>query len=177
MGFVQHLNGAVVPQDTTSVLAQKQLHMNAHATAVNGYKYPFVINDVAPLKVDGAHAIDMPLTRTVARPSFVQDVQDQPIVPMVTTPLVTYTHPYQYSIRYAIPPVSKVPTHPYTYGGYLALQPYMQDHPLTNVGVHTMAKREAEADTTSYYGGYYGYPVYYAPVPLPKVTYGRPYWG
>merc|ERR1712242_397229 len=42
VGFTKHLNGAVVPVDTTSVLQQKALHGAAHATAaVNGFKFPF----------------------------------------------------------------------------------------------------------------------------------------
>merc|ERR1711981_847430 len=42
VGFVQHLNGAIVPDDTTSVKAQKALHYTAHVNAaLNGFKSPF----------------------------------------------------------------------------------------------------------------------------------------
>merc|ERR1711876_40269 len=51
VGFTKHLNGAVVPVDTTSVLQQKALHGAAHATAaVNGFKFPFYVRPaVAPV--------------------------------------------------------------------------------------------------------------------------------
>merc|ERR1711944_263703 len=45
IGFTKHLNGAVVPVDTISVLQQKALHGAAHTTAaVNGFKFPFHVS-------------------------------------------------------------------------------------------------------------------------------------
>merc|ERR1712242_424558 len=97
VGFTKHLNGAVVPVDTTSVLQQKALHGAAHATAaVNGFKFPFYV-----------------------RPAPVVKAAEEALVPAKVKPL-SYTYPY--TGGYGLPhPVEKVVTpvaYPYTTYGY-----------------------------------------------------------
>merc|ERR1711976_334110 len=50
-GYVKHMNGAVVPEDTASVKAAKGLHMAAkHNAFMNGYAMPYVpVQQVAPI--------------------------------------------------------------------------------------------------------------------------------
>merc|ERR1711920_205090 len=81
VGFTKHLNGAVVPVDTTSVLQQKALHGAAHATAAfNGYKFPFYVRPaVAPV---------------------VKAVEPTKVVPYI----YPFTYGLQYPSTYGLPP-------------------------------------------------------------------------
>merc|ERR1712223_1649320 len=147
-GFVKHLNGAVVPTDTTSVLEQKALHGAAHATAaVNGYKFPFYVRPaVAPVPVAKAVEPTVPPVKAVETPT------------PYTYPL-TYTYPYTYGLH-----------HPVTYGAHY---PTYGVHHLGK----REAEAEAEADPAvlyaNHYGTYAGYP--YATYGYPYSTYGYPY--
>merc|ERR1712029_925881 len=196
-GYVKHMNGAVVPEDTASVKAAKGLHMAAkHNAALNGYAMPYVyqpmVKPVAPVvtepKVVSYKAPEMkPITYT--KPMvYTKPVVTQPItytVPAahhVAAPITTYTHPIAHT-TYATP---------YVYGAHHLIHkreaeadaesdaqllytnaayttPYMTyGYPYVH---HTIAKREAEgeanADAQYYYGNYYG--------AYPYTTYGYPY--
>ena len=64
VGFTKHLNGAVVPVDTTSVLQQKALHGAAHATAaVNVFKFPFYVRPQVAYSVKKAGWVEEPYQR------------------------------------------------------------------------------------------------------------------
>merc|ERR1712029_799316 len=115
-GYVKHMNGAVVPEDTASVKAAKGLHMAAkHNAVMSGYAMPYVyqpmVKPVAPVvtepKVVSYKAPEMkPITYTV------------PAAHHVAAPITTYTHPIAHT-TYATP---------YVYGAH-----------------HLIHKREAEA--------------------------------
>merc|ERR1712088_901015 len=92
VGFTKHLNGAVVPVDTTSVLQQKALHGAAHATAaVNGFKFPFYVRP----------AVATPTVKAV------EEVVERKVVP--------YTYPLTYGLQY---PYTYGLHHPVTYGAH-----------------------------------------------------------
>jgi len=96
-GFVTHLNGAVVPIDTTGVLQQKALHGAAHATAAfNGFKFPFYVRPaVAPV----VKAVE-PTVKAV-----------EPTVKAVEpTKVVPYIYPFTYGLQYPST------YYPFTYG-------------------------------------------------------------
>jgi len=162
-GFVRHLNGAVVPTDTTSVLDQKALHGAAHATAaVNGYKFPLVYGyDAAEydpvVKPDDRKQPAQPTLKDIALSPLV-DIAMQP--KRVALQYNTYSYPYTYGLH-----------HPVTYGVHYP-----------TYGVHHLGKREAEAEAeadpavlyANHYGTYAGYP--YATYGYPYSTYGFPWY-
>jgi len=151
VGFTKHLNGAVVPVDTTSVLQQKALHGAAHATAaVNGFKFPFYVRP----------AVATPTVKAV-----------EPTVKAVEpwNHVVPYTHPFTYGLQY-----------PYTHGVQtVTYGPHYSTYP--TYGVHHLGKREAEAEAeadpavlyANHYGAYAGYP-YATHATYPYTTYGYP---
>ena len=132
-GYVKHMNGAVVPQDTASVKAAKGLHMAAkHNAALNGYAMPYVyqplVKPVAP--VVKTVEVESPKVVSYKAPvvTYTKPVVTQPITYTVPTahhvaaPITTYTHPIAHT-TYATP---------YVYGAH-----------------HLIHKREAEADADS----------------------------
>merc|ERR1711976_316089 len=136
-GYVKHMNGAVVPEDTASVKAAKGLHMAAkHNAAVNGFVKPYVyqpmVKPVAPLvqtpKVVSYKAPEMKPIAYTKPMVYTKPVVTQPItyaIPAahhVAAPVTTYTHPIAHT-TYATP---------YVYGAH-----------------HLIHKREAEADAES----------------------------
>ena len=174
-GYVKHMNGAVVPDDTASVKAAKGLHMAAkHNAAVNGYAMPYVyqplVKPVAPVvktveveapKVVSYKAPEMkPITYTkplvYAKPMvYTKPVVTQPLtytVPAahhVAAPVTTYTHP-----------IATTYTTPYVYGAH-----------------HLIHKREAEADAESDAQMYYtnAYPTTYTTPYTYANAYTTPY--
>merc|ERR1712012_279787 len=176
-GYVKHMNGAVVPQDTASVKAAKGLHMAAkHNAALNGYAMPYVyqplVKPVAP--VVKTVEVESPKVVSYKAPAvtYIKPVVTQPItytVPAahhVAAPITAYTHPYTYAnpLVYSTPYTTYSVPKTYTY-----TTPYMTyGYPYVH---HTIAKREAEgeanADAQYYYGNYYG--------AYPYTTYGYPY--
>merc|ERR1712012_857917 len=160
-GYVKHMNGAVVPDDTASVKAAKGLHMAAkHNAALNGYAMPYVyqplVKPVAPVvkpveveapKVVSYKAPAVPYTKPVVTQPITYTV---PTAHHVAAPITTYTHPIAHT-TYATP---------YVYGAH-----------------HLIHKREAEADAESdaqllYTNAAYTTPYTYA---TPYMTYGYPY--
>merc|ERR1711963_148677 len=127
-GYVKHMNGAVVPEDTASVKAAKGLHMAAkHNAALNGYAMPYVYQ---PLVKPVA-----PVVKTVeAEADAESDAQLLYTNAAYTTPY-TYANPLVYSTPYTTYSVPKTYTYttPYMTYGY----PYVH---------HTIAKREAEGE-------------------------------
>jgi len=132
-GYVKHMNGAVVPEETASVKAAKGLHMAAkHNAALNGYAMPYVyqplVKPVAP--VVKPVEVEAPKVVSYKAPvvTYTKPVVTQPItytVPAahhVAAPITTYTHPIAHT-TYATP---------YVYGAH-----------------HLIHKREAEADAES----------------------------
>merc|ERR1712223_784223 len=91
VGFTKHLNGAVVPVDTTSVLQQKALHGAAHATAaVNGFKFPFYVRP----------AVATPTVKAVE-----EVIVEKKVVPytLEEKKVVPYTYPLTYGLQYPYP--------------------------------------------------------------------------
>merc|ERR1712088_1085538 len=138
VGFTKHLNGAVVPVDTTSVLQQKALHGAAHATAaVNGFKFPFYVRP----------AVATPTVKAV------EEVVQKQVVPytLEEKKVVPYAYPLTYGLQY---PYTYGLHHPVTYGAHYPTYP--------TYGVHHLGKREAEAeaeaDPAVLYANHYGYP-------------------
>ena len=132
-GYVKHMNGAVVPDDTVSVKAAKGLHMAAkHNAVMSGYAMPYVyqplVKPVAP--VVKTVEVESPKVVSYKAPAvtYTKPVVTQPItytVPAahhVAAPVTTYTHPIAHT-TYATP---------YVYGAH-----------------HLIHKREAEADAES----------------------------
>merc|ERR1712111_190552 len=132
-GYVKHMNGAVVPEDTASVKAAKGLHMAAkHNAAMSGYAMPYVyqplVKPVAPIVK--TVEVESPKVVSYKAPAvtYTKPVVTQPItytVPAahhVAAPITTYTHPIAHT-TYATP---------YVYGAH-----------------HLIHKREAEADAES----------------------------
>jgi len=199
VGFTKHLNGAVVPVDTTSVLQQKALHGAAHATAaVNGFKFPFYVRPAPVVKA--------------------ADIAEEALVPAKVKPL-SYTYPYTYGLQQPVEKVVTPVAYPYTTYGYpytytipqaehtverkvvptplVKTVPQVYGHHLTYAGlptVHHIGKREAEAEADpavlySHAYGTYGYPYAYTGYTgYPYTThatypytyggyYGRPYYG
>jgi len=123
VGFTKHLNGAVVPVDTTSVLQQKALHGAAHATAaVNGFKFPFYVR---------------PAVMATPTVKAVEQVEERKVVPytLEEKKVVPYTYPLTYGLQY---PYTYGLHHPVTYGAHYPTYP--------TYGVHQLGKREAEAE-------------------------------
>merc|ERR1712223_1726440 len=144
-GFVKHLNGAVVPTDTTSVLEQKALHGAAHATAaVNGYKFPF---GVAP----------------VVRPTVKTVVEPQKVVPY-TYPL-TYTYPYTYGLHHPVTYGAHYPTYGVHHLGKREAEAEAEADPAVLYANHY--------GSYAGYPHTYGYP--YATYGYSYSTYGYPY--
>merc|ERR1711976_600275 len=164
-GYVKHMNGAVVPEETASVKAAKGLHMAAkHNAALNGYAMPYVyqplVKPVAP--VVKTVEVESPKVVSYKAPvvTYTKPVVTQPItytVPAahhVAAPITTYTHPIAHT-TYATP---------YVYGAH-----------------HLIHKREAEADAESdaqmYYAAYpttYTTPYTYANAYTTPYTYATP---
>ena len=132
-GYVKHMNGAVVPDDTASVKAAKGLHMAAkHNAVMSGYAMPYVyqplVKPVAP--VVKTVEVESPKVVSYKAPAvtYTKPVVTQPITYTVPTahhvaaPITTYTHPIAHT-TYATP---------YVYGAH-----------------HLIHKREAEADAES----------------------------
>ena len=136
-GYVKHMNGAVVPEDTASVKAAKGLHMAAkHNAALNGYATPYVAPVfhtapvVKPVEVEAPKVVSYkapelkPITYTkplvYTKPVVTQPLTyvSTPAVHHVAAPVTTYTHP-----------IASTYTTPYVYGAH-----------------HLIHKREAEAD-------------------------------
>merc|ERR1711920_480153 len=121
VGFTKHLNGAVVPVDTTSVLQQKALH---------GFKFPFYVRPaVAPV----VKAVEPTIKAEVPTPVKVTPYA-YPFATHATYPYTTYGYPYTYQVphdsasktaeveKVVFPVVKTVPhfyghplTYPYTY--------------------------------------------------------------
>merc|ERR1712029_1216448 len=103
-GYVKHMNGAVVPEDTASVKAAKGLHMAAkHNAALNGYAMPYVYQ---------------PLVKPVA--PVVKPVEvEAPKVVSYKAPVVTYTNPVAAPITtYTHPIAHTTYATPYVYGAH-----------------------------------------------------------
>jgi hypothetical protein len=148
--FVRHWNGALVPQDTPEVVAQKQLHFNAHATAaVHGFKHPNVYGYWPQVPAAVVPKVE------------VKAEVEQPEVQNVVTHPYVYGHMPFYTIPGLTKPVTKTvqpvvqTAYPYTYGTY----------PYTYGYTHHMGKREAEAEADAdayyYYNQAYPYSNYY----------------
>merc|ERR1711920_571120 len=154
VGFTKHLNGAVVPVDTASVLQQKALHGAAHATAaVNGFKFPFYVRPaVAPV----VKAVEPTIKAEVPTPVKV----------------APYAYPFTYGIKF---PYGL--HHPVTYGAHYPTYPTYGVHHLGK----REAEAEAEADPAVLYANHYGYPhttygyPYATHATYPYTTYGYPY--
>merc|ERR1712018_725549 len=174
VGFTKHLNGAVVPVDTTSVLQQKALHGAAHATAaVNGFKFPFYVRP----------AVATPTVKAV-----------EPTVKAVEpwNHVVPYTYGLQYPYTYGL-------HHPVTYGAHY---PTYTTYGVHHLGKREAEAEADPAVLYANHYGYphttYGYPYTYGyhytynvprvvapetaevkkvvtPVTYPYTTYGYPY--
>merc|ERR1712029_1013706 len=162
-GYVKHMNGAVVPEDTASVKAAKGLHMAAkHNAALNGYAMPYVYQPLVKPVAPVVKPVEVEATKVVSYKApvvtYTKPVVTQPITYTVPTahhvaaPITTYTHPIAHT-TYATP---------YVYGAH-----------------HLIHKREAEADAESdaqllYTNAAYTTPKTYT-YTTPYMTYGYPY--
>jgi len=168
-GYVKHMNGAVVPEDTASVKAAKGLHMAAkHNAALNGYAMPYVyqplVKPVAP--VVKTVEVEAPKVVSYKAPEFKPITYTKPLVytkPVVTQPL-TYTAPAVHHVAAPVTtythPIATTYTTPYVYGAH-----------------HLIHKREAEADAESDAQMYYtnAYPTTYTTPYTYANAYTTPY--
>jgi len=166
-GFVQYSNGAVVPQDTASVMAAKGAHLNAKAMV-----HPYhILKAVVPTVKATPEMTETKKVVTYATPSYpfysgyphVAPYTAYPyatplttgVAPVYTTPLTHVQAPYHHLIkREAEAEAEADPALVYHHGG-----PHLTTPHTVNVAPHNYQ---------------YGYPAAY-PYGYPTTTMGYPY--
>jgi hypothetical protein len=157
-GFVQHHNGAVVPQDTESVKIAKAQHASAKNAEhmMNPHHVVYSNVEAKPLR----HYLSM------AKKVAVNQVQTP--VQTYTVPVQTVNHVQRVQTPASTYPLNNFVVRPYTTGytgypyttGFQAYTPYFNNFWNTPrvVKREADADAEAEAQFVSYYGNYQQYP-------------------